>query len=393
MAAKTYLPILGKGILCVQLLFWFTAISQCASAAQITLKITGPDNQLLAGAKIYKNYYINNGLQKGKEYVADANGTVILPEDEMFGHEWEANGVILYGLYENTLAELLKVMPDDVGKEIEMKLTPVCRVYGKIESTELAGLNQKLLWTNIYVSRDNTSDFMCVSGQENFSFLLPAGKYKLYAYGTRMYGKSEDIEIIAGQKELEINFDLPADRMAYLIGEQAPELRQIQGWINSKPLTLAQLHGKVVLLNFWATWCGPCVREIPALIEVYEKYRDKGLVVIGIHTDTGISYPDGASKADSHLEGLKKAVKALSKKLWNDKTIPYPLALDGGGECEIEGTKITTLGATDAAYGIVSYPTCVLIDRNGKVVDDYYPDPRNYEVIEKLLAPDANDTH
>jgi cytochrome c biogenesis protein CcmG/thiol:disulfide interchange protein DsbE len=55
--------------------------------------------------------------------------------------------------------------------------------------------------------------------------------------------------------------------------------------LNNKPLNLADYKGKVVVLNFWATWCGPCKEEIPAFVELYDRYKDQGLVIVGVSID------------------------------------------------------------------------------------------------------------
>jgi len=55
--------------------------------------------------------------------------------------------------------------------------------------------------------------------------------------------------------------------------------------ISGKPLSLNDIKGKVVIVDFWATWCGPCVMSIPELVDLQDKYKAKGLVVIGISVD------------------------------------------------------------------------------------------------------------
>src|ERR1700744_2606006 len=64
----------------------------------------------------------------------------------------------------------------------------------------------------------------------------------------------------------------------------APEFSGIDKWLNSEPLTLQQLRGKVVLVDFWTYSCINCIHTLPQVESWHEKYKDKGLVVIGVHT-------------------------------------------------------------------------------------------------------------
>src|SRR5207248_2726318 len=64
----------------------------------------------------------------------------------------------------------------------------------------------------------------------------------------------------------------------------APEFSGISHWINSEPLTIEQLKGKVVLIDFWTYSCINCIRTLPFVTKWYENYKDKGLVIVGVHT-------------------------------------------------------------------------------------------------------------
>ena len=92
------------------------------------------------------------------------------------------------------------------------------------------------------------------------------------------------------------------------IGNQAPEFQEITSWINSEPLSMEELRGKVVLIDFWTYTCVNCIRTFPYLKEWHAKYVDKGLTIVGVHspefefekvrenvvqsaTEHGLSYP------------------------------------------------------------------------------------------------------
>lgn len=105
--------------------------------------------------------------------------------------------------------------------------------------------------------------------------------------------------------------------------------------VDGKPVKSSDFAGKVVILDFWATWCGPCRMEIPGFIELQKQYADKGLVVVGVSLDQ-----DGASVVKSFM----------------DKTgINYPVVL--GDE-----TIVNAFG------GVEGIPTTFIIDRNGQIV-------------------------
>ena len=92
----------------------------------------------------------------------------------------------------------------------------------------------------------------------------------------------------------------------------APELRGIVGWVNSEPVTLADLRGKVVLVNFWTYGCYNCRNTLPYVTKWYDTYHDQGFVVLGIHT------PEFAHERD--IENVKAAVER--------EGIHYPVAQD-----------------------------------------------------------------
>jgi len=132
----------------------------------------------------------------------------------------------------------------------------------------------------------------------------------------------------------------------------APEITGITDWINSDPLTLAQLRGKVVLIDVWTYSCINCIRTLPHVTRWYDTYKDNGLVVIGVHAP---EFP-----FEKKRENVEKAV--------NDFKINYPVALDNNF-------------ATWQAYNNKYWPAHYLIDPEGRVVYTHFGEG-NYNVTE-----------
>ena len=90
---------------------------------------------------------------------------------------------------------------------------------------------------------------------------------------------------------------------------RAPELTGIEAWINSEALTLEGLRGKVVLIDFWTYSCINCLRTLPYVTRWHDKFRDRGLVVIGVHTpEFGFEKPTRNVRTAMSRHGIKYAV-------------------------------------------------------------------------------------
>ena len=141
---------------------------------------------------------------------------------------------------------------------------------------------------------------------------------------------------------------------AALEGKPMPAL-SVTGWINGE-VKPADLKGKVVIVDFFATWCGPCKAAIPHNNEMLKKYQDKGLVIIGVCT------------SKNGQEMMADLVKTLS--------VQYPTASDP----ELKSEK---------AWQVQYYPTYAVVDRKG-IVRCIGLQPQNVEkVVTKLLAEPA----
>jgi cytochrome c biogenesis protein CcdA/thiol-disulfide isomerase/thioredoxin len=149
-----------------------------------------------------------------------------------------------------------------------------------------------------------------------------------------------------------------------MVEDLDPKLAGAQEWLNSPPLTLEQLKGKVVLVDFWTYSCINCLRSIPYVRAWAEKYRDQGLVVIGVHA------PEFAF--ERNVDNIKSAIATLK--------IGYPVAVDND-------YKIWR------SFENQYWPAHYFIDANGKVRHHHFGEGEYAEserVIQTLLAEAGN---
>jgi len=139
----------------------------------------------------------------------------------------------------------------------------------------------------------------------------------------------------------------------------APELSS-GTWINSEPLTLASLHGRVVLIEFWTFACYNCRNTLPAVKKWDAQYRDKGLTIIGVHTPE-LDY-------ETNIDNLRREVAKLGLK--------YAVVTDNDY-------------STWKAYGVEAWPTLFLLDKQGRVRWTHVGEgayDETEQAIKKLLA-------
>ena len=123
--------------------------------------------------------------------------------------------------------------------------------------------------------------------------------------------------------------------------------------LDGSSIALADFRGKVVLLNFWGTWCVPCLQEIPELVDLAHRHQKKGLVVVGIAIDSG------------RPEDIREFAAAHG--------MDYPI---------LQGE----LSIAKRFFHVVGFPTSLLVDRNGMIRKRYFG-PQTAEVLKHDVEP------
>lgn len=212
--------------------------------------------------------------------------------------------------------DILKTLPTKIQSEKEARIETLKAVAG--------------LLVQLYTQKDKTKEARAVAEDlREMSLSLPSPA--LFRQSERLYA-SLGIEETDSKKSALDKRPLPPEIVA-------------TDWIDQKPVKLADLRGQVVLLDFWAPWCGPCISTFPTLKEWHAKYKDKGLVILGITNYFGEEEGQEMKPAEE-LNYFRRFKKRFG--------LPY-------------GFAIADESTNDINYGINSIPTTFLIDRRGRV--------------------------
>lgn len=161
--------------------------------------------------------------------------------------------------------------------------------------------------------------------------------------------------VIASMAVLSLAAPSPDGDVATGAAQTAPEFQSIEKWLNSEPLKLQELRGKVVLVDFWTYSCINCLNHLPYVKEWNEKYKDKGLVVVGVHT------PEFAYEKST--KNVREAIERLQ--------IKHAVAQDNSY-------------GTWKAFNNQYWPAVYLIDKRGKIVYSHFGEG-SYGTTEKKI--------
>lgn len=134
--------------------------------------------------------------------------------------------------------------------------------------------------------------------------------------------------------------------------------------LDGKPLDWDSYRGKVVLVDYWATWCGPCRAEVPNIIENYQAYRDKGFEVLGVSLD------EDRAQAEQYMKEAGMTWPTLFSDDPNNTGWEHPMS---------------------TRYAITGIPRAILVNQDGVVVSMTARGPRLQAELEKLLGPPSAD--
>lgn len=236
-----------------------------------------------------------------------------------------SSAVLYYDMLDRLMARTVQV--DDIGTFIDTVSSPLVGAY------------------IAYQALGNSGDYLSMQRKALDRLRKDSD---LFEYTNAYEGYLTQLEAAVKQKQA---------REAIQVGMEAPDITMPNP--EGKMLSLSDLRGKVVLLDFWASWCGPCRRENPNVVAVYKKYKDKGFTVFSVSLD-GV---DSRTKARLKSQEQIDQMIAQGKQRWMDAIkkdgLEWPYHVSDLKKWD---------NAAARQYGVRSIPRAFLIDREGKIV-------------------------
>lgn len=219
-------------------------------------------------------------------------------------------------------------------KDLTDQEGPLYQQYGKVSEEEQVKLEEKLMDIRM-AKRDRAKKYIAANPKSAFSLSLVTDRAAMGEYND----VKSIYELLDKSMQVSAQGKLLAERLAILkrsaVGEQILDFTQND--TENKPVSISSFKGKYVLIDFWASWCGPCRAENPNVLKEYNLYKDKGFTVVGVSLD---------DKGDN----WKKAIEA-DKMPWTQLS-------------DLKGWQ----NEVSTYYGIRGIPSTLLIDPQGKII-------------------------
>ena len=249
--------------------------------------------------------------------------------------------------------QLLKLKRPELAKKVEGQILGI--EVGKAARTK-KDLDEVLKKVEAYVGDtiDGSSAQVVMQTVSTLGYVDKKKAFEVCEKYAPLFAKSDNESVVKMGKTLEgtgRRMDLPGHTMK-IVGKK----------VDGSDFDWSAYKGKVVLVQFWATWCGPCRGEIPGILEDYKKYHDKGFEVVGISLDRS-------------LEALEKYIEK--------EELPWTVIYNGARE---EGEERGEMPNT-TYYGIRGIPEIILVGRDGKVIATGLRGKKITAALEKIFGP------
>jgi thiol-disulfide isomerase/thioredoxin len=357
-------------------------------ARQVPLRLIDEQGQPVVGADVgyhadSGSYFVERAKSEGTQWLyqwhrrSDAKGIVSVDDRRIQGQL----SIIARHEQREISAMIGHVDPDKTKLPIVLTLRPEQTITGQALCPEIRH-DVKVLVVDVDIEGHRI--LTTVHNSADFELALPPGKYELRVRGLHTHTTQQTIEVTTDTNPLRLEpITLQATRLALIEGQPAPEISDVVAWKNSPSLKLADLRGKCVIVEFWGYWCSACVLGMPKIFALYDEYHDQGLEVIGIHIDKGESEQTPVAT----VAELDKRLAQIRKETWSGRDLPFPTALVLGKPTPYgERTDQQAISATSAAFGVIGYPTRILIDRAGRVVGNFNPNDEGMEFLKQKLT-------